>query len=241
MKIFLIIPTYNEKENLETLVNQIFLLQILDLTLLIIDDNSPDGTGDLAEKLKKRYPIIVIHRQKKQGLGSAYRLGFQYALEHNADLIVQMDADLSHEPKEIPKFIEEIKKGADIVIGSRRIPGGQIIGWSLWRHFCSWSASTFSRLVLKLKTKDITSGYRGYKKEALEKINFSQIKSNGYAFFEEITWLAEKKKLKIKEIPITFFDRQFDQSKLGIKEIIEFFKTIWRLKLIDLTKTKNLL
>lgn len=229
-KIFVIIPTYNEAKNITLLVEKIFQIQIPDLRVVIIDDNSPDGTGKIAEKLSKSYPITVLHREKKQGIGSAYCLGFQYALNHQADIIIQMDADLSHNPKEIPKFIEEIKNETEMVIGSRRIPGGKIFGWNLWRHLCSWAATNFSRFLLDLKTKDITSGYRGYKSQALKAINISKIKSSGYAFFEEITYRAEKQGIKIKEIPIIFLDRRSGHSKLGLKEILEFFKTIWRLK-----------
>ncbi len=156
MKVFIIIPTYNERKNLTNLVEQIFQLGIPNLNLLIIDDNSPDKTGELANKLSKKYPIVVICRQKKLGLGSAYRLGFQCVLERGADLILQMDADLSHDPKEIPKIIEAAKNGTEMVIGSRRVPGGKIIGWNLWRHFCSWVATNFTRLILSLKIRDIT-------------------------------------------------------------------------------------
>jgi len=229
MKIFIVIPTYNEKENICRLTEKIFKLKIDGLGMIIIDDNSPDGTGPLIDELAKKYSLTTIHRPDKQGLGSAYRLGLKMALDKGADLIFQMDADFSHDPNSIPVFLEEIKNGAEIVIGSRRIRGGKIIGWNWWRHFCSLMASSAARLLLNLKTKDVTSGFRCYQRRALEQIDINKIKSSGYAFFEEITYLAEQERLKIKETPIIFLDRQTGKSKLGSREIIKFFKTIARL------------
>lgn len=231
MKIFIIIPTYNEKENLERLVQEIFSLGIEGLNLVVVDDNSPDKTGLLAKNLAKKYPIFLIERQKKMGLGSAYRTGFQFALENKADLIFEMDADGSHQAKEIPKFLEAISEGAEVVIGSRRIPEGKIIGWNLWRRFCSWAATNFSRLILGLKTKDVTSGFRCYRNSVLKSLLSKEIKSEGYAWQEETIWLCEKMGFKIKEIPITFINRKFGQSKLGLSEILEFFLIILKLKL----------
>ncbi len=230
MKIYIVIPTYNEKENLENLVKEIFALKIENSRVIIVDDNSPDGTGDLAEKLVENYNLSVIHRSAKQGIGSAYKQGFSLAIQNNADLIIQMDADLSHNPKDIPRLITACLKGYDIVIGSRKIKGGQIINWNLWRKFCSWGAMSFARLALNIKTKDLTAGFRCFRKEALQKINFQNLESNGYAWLEEIIYLAEKNNLKIKEMPVVFTDRRAGQSKLGKKEIVEFFKTIFRLK-----------
>jgi len=229
MKISIIVPTYNEKENLPVLVKKIFDLKIPDLSLLIIDDASPDGTGQIAEELAKKYPLKVIHRQGKLGLGSAYRLGFKKALEQGADLIFEMDADLSHNPYDIPRFIAGTDE-ADIVLGSRRIKGGKIAGWNLWRKFCSWGGAETSRLALGLKVKDPTTGFRCYKKEILEKIPFEKIKSNGYAWQEEILFLAEMYGAKIKEIPITFIDRKKGKSKFSLREVAEFFVTLIKLK-----------
>lgn len=228
--IFVIIPTYNEKENIESLIKEIFNLKIPDLRLVIVDDNSSDKTGEKAEKLTKIFPLKVIHRPQKLGLGSAYKEGFKYALENGANLIFEMDADFSHSPKEIPNFIKTANEGYDLVIGSRRIKGGEIIGWNIFRKFSSWGAMTISKLILNLKTHDVTSGFRCYKKEVLENIDLNEIDSNGYAFQEEMIYLCEKKGFKIKEIPITFLDRQRGKSKLSNKEIIDFFITVFRLK-----------
>ncbi|MFH1233301.1 MAG: polyprenol monophosphomannose synthase [Patescibacteria group bacterium] len=232
--IFIVIPTYNEKENIENLINQIFGLNIYNLNILIVDDNSPDGTGKLIQELIPKYEnfLHLIQRIKKSGLGSAYIAGFKYALEKNADLIFEMDADFSHDPKYIPDFIEEIKNGNDVVIGSRKIKGGKIKGWNLRRKFMSSGAMLFAKIILRLKTKDVTTGYRCYAKETLAQIDLDKIKSNGYAFQEEMIYQCEKKGFKIKEIPTTFIDRKLGKSKLGYKDIIEFFKTVFRLKFI---------
>ncbi|MFH1111783.1 MAG: polyprenol monophosphomannose synthase [Patescibacteria group bacterium] len=226
----IIVPTYNEILNLSTLLLRIAQIKI-PLTLLIVDDNSPDGTGELATKLKKQYPFVnVLSRKEKQGLGSAYRAGFAWALEKGAEVVGEMDADLSHQPEDLPKLIQAIKDGADVAIGSRRIPGGKIIGWSWWRHFTSWSAMALARLILNLKTKDITSGFRLYTKQSLQKIPWATVKSSGYAWQEELVYLCEKNNLKIVEVPITFIDRKFGKSKLHLKDVLEYFKTLWCLK-----------
>lgn len=231
MKIYIIIPTYNEKENLPSLVRAINSeLVNYNYKILIVDDNSPDGTGKLAEDLKIEYSVEVLHRQGKLGLGSAYVAGFKHALTKGADLIFEMDADFSHDPKDLPRMISAIEDDADMVIGSRRIKGGKIVGWNSWRHFCSKGAMLVSCLILNLKTKDVTAGFRCYKSEVLKRINFNNIKSNGYAFQEEMIYKVEKLGFKIKEIPVTFIDRQKGKSKLNKKDIIEFFVIMLKLR-----------
>ncbi|MBU4360805.1 polyprenol monophosphomannose synthase [Patescibacteria group bacterium] len=240
--IYIIIPTYNEKENIEKLIKAIFDLQIPDLKVLIVDDNSPDGTGQIAENLKANYPVEVLHRSGKLGLGSAYRAGFKFALEKNAEYIFEMDADFSHDPKDISSMLEKAQDGADLVIGSRKVKGGKIIGWNWWRHFCSDGAMFASRLLLNLKTKDVTSGFRCFRTETLKKINYQRITSNGYAFQIEMVYQLEKGNFKIQEVPVIFSDRQKGKSKLGKKEIIDFFKTILRLKFKkDYVKINNII
>lgn len=229
-KIIVCIPTYNEKDNIEKLLTSIFNLKIQGLSVLIVDDSSPDGTGELVDRLAISYPIQVIHRTKKDGLGGAYITGFKRALEDKADFIISMDADLSHNPNDIPRLLNEMKNGYDLVIGSRKIAGGEIKNWSAWRHFCSNGATWISKILLNLKTNDITNSYRCYTANTLTELNMDEIKSNGYAFFEEIVYLCEKKKFKIKEIPITFIDRELGESKLSRKEIIDFFITIFKLR-----------
>ena len=231
MKKFIILPTYNEAENLPKLVKTIFDLQIPDLHIIVVDDNSPDGTGQIADRLAKEFPLIVIHRQGKQGLGSACITGFKKALEFGADIVCQMDADFSHDPHDLPRLLERIDKGYDFVIGSRRVTGGNIKGWSRYRNIQSILAMSFARAMLGLKTRDITAGYRCLKATILKDIDFQTIKANGYAFQEELIYRSEKKGYSIAEVPVTFIDRKFGQSKLGIKDIIEFFMTVFRLRL----------
>jgi len=231
MKKFIILPTYNEAENLPKLVKTIFDLQIPDLHIIVVDDNSPDGTGQIADRLAKEFPLIVIHRQGKQGLGSACITGFKKALEFGADIVCQMDADFSHDPHDLPRLLERIDKGYDFVIGSRRVTGGNIKGWSRYRNIQSILAMSFARAMLGLKTRDITAGYRCLKATMLKDIDFQTIKANGYAFQEELIYRSEKKGYSIAEVPVTFIDRKFGQSKLGIKDIIEFFMTVFRLRL----------
>ncbi len=233
MKTLVIIPTYNEKENIEKLINEVLKFNV---NVLVVDDNSPDGTGEIVKNMLRQNSaqrsgqnVNLIKRAQKLGLGSAYQAGFKWGIENNFDLFFQMDADFSHDPKDLQKMIQEIQNSAEVVIGSRRILGGKIIGWSWFRHFSSWGAMSFSRLILRLKTKDVTAGYRAFTKNALAKINWQNVKSNGYAFQEEIIYLCERAGLKIKEVPVVFVDRKVGKSKLGIKEIFNFFKTLFRL------------
>lgn len=228
--IYIIIPTYNEKENISRLIKAIFDLKINDLRILVVDDNSPDGTAATVESLKNEYPVEVLKRPSKLGLGSAYIAGFGYALKKQADYIFQMDADFSHRPEDITRLLEAAEAGYDLVLGSRRVPGGKIEGWKGWRHFTSWGATTFSRLLLGLETKDSTTGFRCFSADLLRKIDWVQIKSNGYAFQEEVLYICEKTGCKIKEVPIIFIDRKLGKSKLGLKDIVEFFVRIINLK-----------
>ncbi|MFH0820031.1 MAG: polyprenol monophosphomannose synthase [bacterium] len=229
-KTIVVIATYNEKDNLEKLVKEIFSLPIENLEMIVVDDGSPDGTGKIADELAKNYALEVIHRTGKLGLGSALITGFKRAIEKGAILIVSLDADFSHNPQDIPRLLAQSQSGFDIVIGSRKIAGGGVVGWNWWRRFCSAGAMWLSRLLLGLKTYDVTTNFRCYKKEALLAINYEKVKSNGYSFFEETIYLAEKANLKIKEVPVIFNDRTQGKSKLSRKEIIIFFITILRLR-----------
>lgn len=243
MRTAIIIPTYNERENLPKIVAAIFKLAIENLSILVVDDNSPDGTSEIADALAAKYSssaearlaasLRVIHRPGKLGLGSAYVAGFKKALQAGADLIFEMDADFSHNPADIPRLLGAAQAGADVVIGSRRVTGGNVTGWNWRRNLQSLAAMTLARLILNLKTRDITAGFRCYRRRVLESINLDDIKSNGYAFQEEMIYLAEKKKFKISEVPVTFVDRQAGKSKLGIRDIWEFFITVFRLKFRD--------
>ncbi len=233
-KIFVCIPTYNERENISLLIKKIFSLRFpfpVQLFLVVVDDNSPDGTGEVLDKLAKHYPLKVIHRPKKMGLGSAYQQAFCYALTQGADAIFEMDADFSHNPNDLPRFLFAWLSGYDLVLGSRRIPGGAIKDWNFWRHFCSSGAMFFSRLVLSLKTKDVTTGFRCFSAPALKKILNYPIKGNGYAFQEEMVFYTEREGFAVKEIPIIFEDRRLGKSKLSWRDIREFF---WRMAVLKI-------
>ena len=199
MKIFVSIATYNEKENIAKLIHNIFNLNIPDLNIVVTDHNSPDNTSQIVSQLKDTYPSLhLITRTSERGYGSAHIAGFKFALNNQADIVISMDADFSHQPKEIPNMIREIQAGYDVVVGSRRIQGGKVVDWSLWRKFCSAGAMFASHFVLGIKTKDLTSGYRAYKRKVLEAINLDKITSDGYSFLEEVIYKIERLKFKVK-------------------------------------------
>jgi len=231
-KIAITIPTYNEAKNIERLIEGI-LEQRVDSKIIIVDDNSPDGTADLAEELAKKYreKIFVIRRESKLGIGSAYVTGFKYAMDElNSDLILSMDADWSHDPKYLPDFVKKINEGYDVVVGSRYVDGGDILNWNIRRRLISRGANQFARHMLGLNISDLTTGYRCYKKETLKSIGLDNIKSNGYSFLEEILFLCKEKGFRIGETPIVFVERRNGKSKLSKKEMIKFFITILRLQ-----------
>ena len=233
MKPIIVIPTYNEKDNIAALLQEIFALSIAGLEVVVVDDSSPDGTAKIAEDLSRLFPVHVVVREKKLGLGSAYITGFKKALALGATHIFEMDADFSHNPKDIPRLLDEVKEH-DLVIGSRRVAGGKIVGWNIIRHLTSYGATVFARAFLGLRAKDVTAGFRCIKREVLENISLDSIASSGYAFQEELLFLIQQKHFSIKEIPVVFVDRKRGVSKLGKKDIIEFFTTIRRLR-----KNKN--
>ncbi len=229
-RIFIVIPTYNEKNNIDKLLIEIFELN-KNINILVVDDNSPDDTAGEVKKIQTNYPnqLFLLKRSGKLGLGSAYRQGFECCLKMGAEVVGEMDADFSHQPKDLIRLIKEVEGGAEVVIGSRRVEGGQIIGWNWWRKFMSSGANSFSRIVLGLKTKDVTAGFRLYTKNALAKMPWATIKTNGYAWQEEMVYWAEKNNLLIKEVPVIFIDRKVGTSKLNSKDIVDFFVTVIRL------------
>jgi len=232
MKTIIVIPTYNESQNIEKLIKKIFELKIANLEIIIVDDNSPDGTAQIVNNQQSAFghqQIHLIQRQGKLGLGSAYIAGFKKALELGADYIFEMDADFSHDPEDVPRLLDACQH-ADLVIGSRKIKGGKIIGWGPIRKFMSNGAMLFSKIILGLKTQDVTAGFRCFKRQVLKAININNITSNGYAFQEELLYRTEKAGFVIKEIPVVFIDRQEGKSKLGRKDIVEFFWIILKLK-----------
>jgi len=231
MKIYLIIPTYNEKNNIKQLIPKIFDLGIKELYILVVDDNSPDGTGDLVEQLKEQHQNLeVLHRQQKSGLGKAYVAGFEIALAKGADLIIQMDADLSHEPKYIPDFLEAITN-YDLVLGSRYIKGGGVRKWNIFRRLISRFGNIYARLVLGMPFKDLTGGFKCYRRQTIEAINFKDLSSVGYNFQIETTYKVYQSGYKIIEVPIIFTEREEGKSKFNLKIILESFWQVLALRL----------
>jgi len=233
MKLAVVIPTYNEKETLPALIDKLFIemKKIAEkFFIIIMDDSSPDGTGKIAHSLNEKYGnITVIERTSKQGLGSAYKEGFQFALEKfDPDYIIQMDADSSHDPKEIPLMLEKIKEFG-YVIASRHVPGSSIVGWNKWRKFTHLTGCKIGKACARLDISDPTSGFRMFKKNVIKMINFSEIKSEGFAFQVEILCYLRRKGITGIELPTNFVNRDKGKSKMGINEMFQFAKMCVRL------------
>jgi len=229
VKISVILPTYNEAENLPNLVSALFS-QPLDLSAVIVDDGSPDGTGEIADSIAEKFPgrVKVIHRTIKSGLRSAYLEGFSHASQINSDAIVQMDADFSHDPLVLPRMAEEMSKGVDLVIGSRYVEGGSLSRrWPLWRKALSAFGNAYARTVLDFPLRDVTTGYRMWRKEALYSLPMERIRSNGYIFLVEMAYMAHLLGLKIKEVPIHFSDRRWGRSKMSLLIQLEASFRLW--------------
>ncbi len=227
-KIYVVVPTYNERENLPLLAKKIFALKIPDLHLMIVDDNSPDGTGRIADELRNKHPVTVIHRSEKSGLGKAYVQGFQ-SLPPEAEIVVQMDADLSHDPAVIPEMISKIT-ACDVVLGSRYIPGGKTENWDFFRKMISRFGNFYARTILGLPYRDLTGGFKCFRREVLEKIDLPSLSSVGYNFQIETTYAAHKKGFKICEIPITFTERKTGKSKFNLAITLEAFWKVLMLR-----------
>ena len=228
-----VIPTYNEADNLSPVVGELRSLNVPGLQILVVDDNSPDGTGELADDLSRRYPgeFHVIHRSAKMGLGTAYIAGFRFALEHGADRIVQMDADFSHSPAYIPRFLAKMDD-CDVVVGSRYVEGGQLDErWSPGRNLLSWWAnSVYTCLILGTTVKDATAGFKCWKREVLETIDLNSIRSNGYVFQVEMAYVTEKLGFRVLEMPIYFEDRRIGRSKMDMRIKLEAAWRVWQVK-----------
>lgn len=230
----IIIPTFNERQNIQHLINTIFDLQIPNLDIMIVDDSSPDGTADLVKNLQEKFPNLhLLLRKEKLGLGSAYVAGFQKALEQNYDFLFEMDADFSHDPKELPNFLAAIQTN-DLVIGSRYIHGVNVVNWPLSRLFLSYGANVYTRIITGMKIKDSTSGFKCYRRKVLEAINLSKVSSDGYSFQMEMNFKAWKKGFRMKEIPIVFVDRMVGTSKMSKKIIREAIWEVWKLRLVSM-------
>jgi dolichol-phosphate mannosyltransferase len=228
MQPLVVLPTYNERENLPLIVPA--LLEIERLRILIVDDQSPDGTGDLADRLAAGSGgrISVLHRQGLRGLGRSYLDGMQHALKTDADLICQMDADLSHQPAELPRLLEA-SCYADLVVGSRYVDGGRIVNWPLRRAVLSNCANRYIRTVAGLSVNDCTGGFRCWRRDALARVPFHRVNSDGYAFIVELLWEAVRAGCRIAEVPITFIERRHGTSKLNRGVLLESAVLPWRL------------
>lgn len=231
MACLVILPTYNERDNLSAIVESI-QQHAPSAHVLVVDDNSPDGTGQIADELAHKDPdrIFVLHRGCKQGLGPAYVAGFQFALDRNYDTIVQMDADFSHDPKYLPLFLDEINR-ADVVVGSRYVTGISVVNWDLKRLMLSRGANFYVRALTGMPLTDATAGFKCWRRTALTKINFDHIYANGYVFLAEMSYQAFRKNLKITEVPIIFVERRLGRSKFDWKIIAEGFWGVIRMRL----------
>lgn len=229
----IIFPTYNEKENIERIINAV-LGQDDSIEVLVVDDNSPDGTGQIVDKLAAaNQRIHILHREKKEGLGRAYIAGFKWAIERKYDYIFEMDADFSHGPDYIPDFLEAIKEN-DLVIGSRYISGVNVINWPMSRLLLSYFANVYTRIITGLPVRDATGGFKCFRRQALEAIPLDSIKSNGYIFQIELSLRIWKKGMRLKEIPIVFVDRRLGASKMSKKIVREAIWKVWYLRLMSL-------
>ncbi len=238
MKAIVIIPTYNEIHNIQKL-----LLDLLNmystLDILVVDDNSPDGTAQYVESVGKKEPRVkIIKREKKMGLGTAYVAGFKYALEHGYEAAIEMDADYSHDPKELEQFLDKIKD-YDLIIGSRYIYGVRVINWPIRRLLLSYFANLYTRIITGMPVKDGTGGFKCFRRKVLESIDLDAIHSNGYSFQIEMNYKAWKKGFRLLEVPITFTDRVQGTSKMSKKIVHEAIFIVWKLRCKSIFGTLN--
>lgn len=232
MEKLIIVPTYNERENVPGLLERLLALPH-DLHVLVVDDNSPDGTGEIVEEWKSRESRIhLIRRAGKMGLGSAYRDGFRYALDHGAEYIFEMDADFSHDPDAIGELIAAAQE-ADLVLGSRYLDGVTVVNWPLTRLILSYTANVYTRIITGLPVRDATGGFKCFRRKALEAVRLDRVESDGYAFQIEMSFKVWKKGFRIKEIPIIFVDRRAGVSKMNRRIIWEAVWLVWRLRFAD--------
>ena len=226
----MVIPTYNEHENIEKLATEVLSMDN-SIHILIVDDNSPDGTGELADRMAAADDRIhVLHRKGKLGLGSAYREGFRLAIDQGADYIVEMDADFSHDPAILPRFFEKMSE-YDLVIGSRYLNGVSVVNWPLRRLMLSYFASVYTRVITGLRISDCTSGFKCFNRKVLEAIDLNRIRSDGYSFQIEMNYRCVEKGFRVGEVPIIFIDRHAGSSKMSKKIVREAVIMVWKLKL----------
>jgi dolichol-phosphate mannosyltransferase len=227
------LPTYNERENLERMLRA---LAPHGVNVLVIDDSSPDGTGEIADRLAAELDFVsVLHRERKEGLGPAYLAGFRRALADGAELVLEMDCDFSHDPADVPRLIDACRQGADLALGSRYVPGGATQNWGLGRRVVSWGGSFYARVILGVDVHDLTGGFKCYRRTVLETIGLDKIHSKGYAFQIEGTYRTLRKGFRVVEVPIRFVDRTDGQSKMSRAIVLEAVKRVPALRLAALT------
>ncbi|HZY02487.1 MAG TPA: polyprenol monophosphomannose synthase [Anaeromyxobacteraceae bacterium] len=223
------LPTYDEAENVGPMVEAI-LAATPEVDVLVIDDNSPDGTGRLADAIAAREPRVqVLHRAGKEGLGKAYLAGFAWALDRGYDLVLEMDADFSHDPRYLPAMLQKARE-ADLVLGSRNVSGGGTVNWGLGRKIISRGGSLYARLILGLPVRDLTGGFKCFRREVLEAIDLPTVQCSGYAFQIELTYRASRKGFRVAEIPIVFVDRRVGQSKMSRRIVLEGIRKVWSIR-----------
>jgi len=232
---WLILPTYNEAENVEAIVTAaggVLTDAAVDgFRVLVVDDGSPDGTGAIADRLAAEHDWVeVLHRAEKNGIGPAYLAGFRHALDRDAGYLIEMDSDFSHDPADIRRLLEAVQGGADLALGSRYVPGGGVRDWGLLRRFISEGGSTYARWVLGLRVRDLTGGFKCFRREVLEAIHFDGVRSQGYAFQVELTYRAVRAGFRVVEVPIVFRDRQRGQSKMSWRIAAEAMWLVPRLR-----------
>jgi dolichol-phosphate mannosyltransferase len=230
-QILVVTPTYNERDNLP-----IFVRAVLEVApeahVLVVDDASPDGTGEVADAIvASDARVSVLHRPSKLGLGTAYVEAFAWALQRGYDVVVEMDADMSHDPRYLPSLLSAIDAGADVALGSRNVPRGGVEGWGIGRHVLSKGGSLYARAILGVSVRDLTTGYKAYTRRALRAIDASSLRSNGYSFQIETTYRALRKGLRVVEVPIVFVDRRAGRSKMSRRIFAEAVVEVWRLRL----------
>jgi dolichol-phosphate mannosyltransferase len=220
------LPTYNERENLEPMLRALGVVIGPDDRVLVVDDNSPDGTGRIADRLAQELPFVdVLHRERKEGIGRAYLAAFPRALAAGAEYVLEMDCDFSHDPALVPRLIETCAAGADLALGSRYVPGGATVAWSPIRRLISRGGSLYARLVLGVPVRDLTGGFKCFRRSVLETVDLESVTTNGYAFQIELTYRALRKGFRVVEVPITFADREVGGSKMSRAIVLE---AVWK-------------
>ncbi len=236
MRLAICLPTYNERNNVETVVRQLEAVLAdhdLDANVLVVDDASPDGTGALADRLAAAHERVeVLHRPGKEGLGKAYLAGFAHALDRGAERVVVMDADFSHDPADIPRLIAAAA-AADLVLGSRYVPGGGVANWGLVRRALSWGGCAYARIILGVPVRDLTGGFKCFRRQVLESIDLGQVHADGYGFQIELTYRAVKAGFTVAEVPILFRERRVGQSKVTIRIALE---AVWKVPALRLRR-----